>query len=302
MAETLEEAFNRIGYTIKAYDKLSKFEQELQDKNGNYYESELFQIIDRFVIGEYSSKFKAVIKSGTKLYRARIISAGDYLSSKGFKASRSGKHTTGYNESNSIEPPLGKSPNGRNNIQGASYLYVANSVETACAEVKPDLSSLISVASFEVVSDLTIYDFYSKKGFKKSLRDDYDMSLGVLFSGIMQWFYRPIGGDYSLSQILSDYLRKTGIDGIAYRSFFTNGINYTIYNSFKSKIKFIESQIIVPHQIDYVCLDLNSNETFHTLNGSREKWNEEETRRHQKWIDTISAAINGNDTKSKKGK
>ena len=38
---------------------------------------------------------------------------------------------------------------------------------------------------------------------------------------------------YKTTQMLTDYLRKTGIDGISYRSYFDRkGINYTFFNSY----------------------------------------------------------------------
>lgn len=48
---------------------------------------------------------------------------------------------------------------GRNNIGGTSYLYIASNPETACTEIKSDLSNLISLATFKIKKPLYIYDF-----------------------------------------------------------------------------------------------------------------------------------------------
>ena len=38
--------------------------------------------------------------------------------------------------------------------------------------------------------------------------------------------------EYYTTQYLTDYIRKTGVDGISYRSYYDEtGINYTIFNS-----------------------------------------------------------------------
>ena len=42
----------------------------------------------------------------------------------------------GYDDINSREPILGIGSEGRNNIAGASYLYIASNPETACMEIK----------------------------------------------------------------------------------------------------------------------------------------------------------------------
>ncbi len=53
-------------------------------------------------------------------------------------------------------------------------------------------------------------------------------------SQLMLRFTQPVRGEnaYRATQIIADYLRKTGIDGIKYKSFLTpEGANYTIFNS-----------------------------------------------------------------------
>ncbi len=62
------------------------------------------------------------------------------------------------------------------------------------------------------------------------------------------------------TQIVSDYIRKAGYDGIAYRSFYTGGTNYTIFNSHKKNVRYIDSRI-VSHQF--------TNEVFWDFNNSK---------------------------------
>lgn len=61
--------------------------------------------------------------------------------------------TIGFDEKNSIECPIGVSIDGRNNISGVSYLYVAEDEVTACEEIKTTLWVIISLAEF-IANDL----------------------------------------------------------------------------------------------------------------------------------------------------
>ena len=56
-------------------------------------------------------------------------------------------------------------------------------------------------------------------------------------------------------------MRKTGIDGIKYKSFLTTGgANYTIFNCHPSAIEFCESKVLLHKQANHSFWDFN-NET-----------------------------------------
>ena len=76
-----------------------------------------------------------------------MINDYDDLPGKGIHIDDVG-NTFGYGEGDSREAPIGMSSAGRNNVQGVSYLYLADRLETACAEVKPVPRQYISVAMF----------------------------------------------------------------------------------------------------------------------------------------------------------
>lgn len=70
----------------------------------------------------------------------------------------------GYDDINLREPILGRIGNeGRNNITGVSYLYIASNPETGCMEIKSQFGDLISLAKFKVLKSLYIIDFESEK-------------------------------------------------------------------------------------------------------------------------------------------
>ena len=75
--------------------------------------------------------------------------------------------------------------------------------------------------------------------------------------------------DYRVTQIISEYIRKMGYDGILYRSFFTMKNNYTIFNCHKSKIAYKNSRIVVHQFSDEVFWDFNNQIDIHTYGGKK---------------------------------
>lgn len=127
-------------------------------------------------------------------------------------------------------------------------------------EIKSQIGDLISLATFVIKEKLTIIDFSTEKAFQHVDTQFYDMSLGVFFTLLMMRYCEPVVEDkgYYATQLISDYLRKTGIDGIAYKSFLCpGGINYTIFNSHPKKIEFKNSKVLIHKQANHSFWDFN---------------------------------------------
>lgn len=215
---------------------------------------ELLALIDKWVINNTTGSFHKTIKQGTKLYRARLIETSKIDKAITFVDDK----ILGFDESGSREAPLGYSAPGRNNIAGVSYLYLANTPETACSEIKPIVRQLISLAEFEIKEPLHIIDFSSEKAF---LETEDSIDLGVLFTDIMMSYFKPVNNpnEYKATQVLTDYLRKSGIDGISYRSHYEQkGINYTIFNSHRNNITFENSRVLLLQSERRTFLDFNN--------------------------------------------
>lgn len=84
---------------------------------------------------------------------------------------------------------MGISKPGRNNIEGSSYIYLAGKPETACVEVKPIVTDIISLAKFKIMKDLKIIDFSNKKNFDYEKLKKVNLSLNELFKKIMLQYY-----------------------------------------------------------------------------------------------------------------
>lgn len=278
--EQLHNMFQQIGYRIEASKKYYALRDDLI-KNGTDYSNELFRVIDEIVTGTEQQQFIKSIPTGTILYHAREIDVEEYSKAENglnIKIVNNEYVTEGFNEKNSIECPLGMGGVGRNNIAGTSYLYVAEDVATACAEIKSTIRSLISVAEFEVKSALKIVDFSTDdKKFTYKQNDEYQMSLGRFITLLMMQYCQPVSNkdDYRVTQIVSDYIRKMGYDGILYRSFFTMKNNYTIFNCHKNKIAYKNSRILAHQFSDDVFWDFNSQVAIHTENKSNKEYDSE---------------------------
>lgn len=278
--EQLHNMFQQIGYRIEASKKYYALRDDLI-KNGTDYSNELFRVIDEIVTGTEQQQFVKSISAGTILYRARGIDVEEYSKAENglnIKIVNNEYVTEGFNEKNSIECPLGMGGVGRNNIAGTSYLYVAEDVATACAEIKSTIRSLISVAEFEVKSDLKIVNFSTDdKKFAYKQNDEYQMSLGRFITLLMMQYCQPVSNkdNYRATQIVSDYIRKMGYDGISYRSFFTIKNNYTIFNCHKNKIAYKNSRILAHQFSDDVFWDFNKQVAIHTENKSNKEYDSE---------------------------
>lgn len=229
-------------------------------KNGLIREDgtcDLFNIVDNFILD--NPKICRTIKKGTTFYRARLIDSNHMTKTDGFDVDDMNL-TYGYNEGNSRECPLGFGGAGRNNIDGVSYLYVSNRQETACVEIKPVVRSLISVATFKTQKTSNIVDFSLDKQFLREESEYHNVALGILFTYIMAQYTVPVedSAEYKATQILTDHIRKMGVDGISYKSFYDEfGINYTFFNSGRDRFEFIGSKIVMLQSERRSFLDFN---------------------------------------------
>lgn len=259
----------------------------------------LLNLIDKYVIK--GSSFYKSIRRGTLLYRARTIGHDKLYSEYGFNVSKDGI-ITGYDETNSREAPLGCSTEGRNNISGVSYLYLADNVETACAEVKPTVRQLISIAEFMAMDTIRIIDFSDDSILSDSDNVGDDVLLSALFAKIMQQYYVPVidSAEYKATQIITDHIRKTGIDGIAYKSFYCEkGKNYTIFNSDRNRFKYNGSRVLMLQSERRTFLDFNDKKVKEAKTLGYASYNQKDA---DEMTDKIRSELKRNDEKKKKGK
>jgi len=254
-----------------------KFAEMLQGKsfsNKDIEDSFVIKVLDE-VISDSTGVFYYTLTNGLELFRARTITKNEELNTNQTGISADFPDgapyiSTGFDKYGSKEAPIGKPPAARNNIAGMSYLYLAEDPYTACAEIRPINRSLVSLATFRVQSDIHILNFvYHNTDISKYLPLEeklkispggLNVSLSELFTWFMEIFYRSVGKseEYIASQIISDHIRKAGIDGIRYLSSMSGGTNITIFNSHESKISFSSSKLVYIPSQRFDIIDLNS--------------------------------------------
>jgi hypothetical protein len=173
-------------------------------------------------------KARQIVPCGSIFYRARIMYEEDIAHSD---IRILGNPTTtfrGLNDVDSFTPPISKIRAGRVNEQYDPCLYVADNYETAIAEVRPIVNSMVSIAQIRTNNQIVLADTCC---LQTSHTDElfYRLLLTRIFS-------QPVEdkNDYLFSQHIGTLLKRIGFDGIRYASsLFENGHNIAIFNTEK---------------------------------------------------------------------
>lgn len=191
--------------------------------------------------------FQRTIRKNEIFYRARVIDDTTLFNPENGISKKDNKFT-GLNSYQSKAPPLGVSNDGRNNICGASYLYLSKDKYTACVEVCPNRGTLISLATFVAKKSLHVVDLATNDNVSpiKHLAQEYNFDAPELITLVMEKYCEPKSNNssYAFSQFVSDMFRKKGFDGIVYASSYTRKQNLTLFNCDESFIKFKESNLV----------------------------------------------------------
>ena len=179
------------------------------------------------------------IPKDTILYRARVIpSDRTYLT----------KNDMGC-------PPRGKATSGRANPLGIPYLYLCKNEETTYYEVRALYLDKLAIGSFKITKDLNILDFTSAL----SLYYAYNNSTISLSEVIAkQKMLQLISSDlskplrrydseleYVPTQLICEYCKISGIDGICFNSSLHNGgVNVVLFDSSSAECIKVKSREI----------------------------------------------------------
>lgn len=255
--------FSAIGKTVAdvflsvlCRDVFETFKKDLENNDyENVYSSVVFTNIGILCKKENLS----TLKKGQSIFRARIIGSEDLNQGQKGIDNKDGK-LSGYNWVNSKEPPIGFSPEGRANIKNSSYFYCAVDEITALSEVKSTTGDYISLAEFKCNRNLKLIDLSNKAFDKENLFEIVYMDM------LTSCFSVPVNDlkKYRLTQFISDEIRKFGIDGICYKSQFTDSYNYVIFNCSMQNLKFKESRIIRLHSQQLAFIDFSNSKLIKT--------------------------------------
>lgn len=228
---------------------------------------------------ELVSNFIREIPANAEFYRARIIS-GEALTVENEVTTRRIEGTNcpvhdigrirGYSDIKDVGvPPKNKAGINRASPRGIRYLYVADDIYTALAEVRPSILEIINVVKFTNKNPIKIIwiprtvseaqDICSSNG------GSYNQYIYQISKTLSWAFSRPIRqqeaeSEYLPTQYLVSLIKMTHeeISGIAYPSFQSHsGMNFVFFYPDKLIPSDEPERIIRVQDITYTCCNLN---------------------------------------------
>ncbi len=202
------------------------FREELKHRN-RFFPSNAPDISHLEPFGQYIGVI--IDKGSQKFYRARINT-----SDKPIRIGQMGK------------PSKKISLSGRANPIGISFLYLASTIETAISEVRGHKGEIVTIAEFQLKSDLELADLRDPKSTISpfALNEENELELiykSMPFLALLEnELSKPIipreaDLEYLPTQYLCELLKKIGFHGIIFKSSISDGNNYVIFNDRKLK-------------------------------------------------------------------
>lgn len=142
-------------------------------------------------------------------------------------------------------PPKRLASHGRANPAGIPYLYLGSKPETATAEIRPHTGEVACVADF-TIPDIRAVDLRSPRRFVSPFILSDASEIGQLRADLPflerlgEELTRPVlpqgaAIDYIPSQYLCEFIKKSGFDGVVYRSSVSDGINLALFDPGKAQ-------------------------------------------------------------------
>lgn len=145
--------------------------------------------------------------------------------------------------------------NERANPIGIPYLYVASSIQTAISEVRGSKGEVVTIAQFNLISQLELADLRDPKNTISPFELNEDIELELIYKNMPflillgNELSKPIipresNLEYLPSQYLCELLKHIGFHGIIYKSSVSDGNNYVIFSDDKLRaVKTFQYQI-----------------------------------------------------------
>lgn len=137
-------------------------------------------------------------------------------------------------------PPNRLATHGRANPVGIPYLYLGSLPETAASEIRPHTGEKACVADFKVPQPLKAVDLRNPRQLVSPFLLADANAIGQMRADIP--FLERLGDeltrpvlprsaaiDYIPSQYLCEFIKKSGYDGVVYRSSVSNGMNLALF-------------------------------------------------------------------------
>ena len=237
--------------------------ESLKNSNRFFVDERFTKLIFWFIFGQ-ESRYEAqhLVRPNQCLYRARIYDNTNVLTDN--KSTKDASFR-GYNKIGSFVPTdASKTPAGRANPENIIYLYASSDVDTAIAEVNPNLKDKISVAEIKVLERLFVLDLAKSITWTNAETPEQTSWLQAFILGLSSFFQTPHREkyDYLLCQYVSELVKNVGLDGIRFNSSKKGGglmdgcgVNYTIFNYKKCEPVSSDLYMVNNIVIDYCKID-----------------------------------------------
>jgi RES domain-containing protein len=177
-------------------------------------------------IFESSKERWETLQAGAYLYRAQI--GHDWRSDGSSEFSEEEVEFPCAYPPSRMKPLPNRASEGRANPKGAPVLYTATEYQTAVAEVRPWVGAYVSVAAMELQRDVTIVNSTEDDQRIIIYGDDAEIApekrAKQVWRDIDRAFAQPYDprdesvAGYAPTQVIAEFFRRRGLDGIAYRS------------------------------------------------------------------------------------
>jgi len=148
---------------------------------------------------------------------------------------------------------------GRANPKGIPMLYTATDRETAIAEVRPWMDAQVSVAQLRILRELKLVNCFERHG-KRNISKYFKEN--PTETELAEWAWEDIdnafscpvtdndrSADYVPTQVLAEFFRENGFDGIAFKSSVAGGHNLVLFNPDDAEI--VHSQVVKVKNVSY---------------------------------------------------
>lgn len=141
-------------------------------------------------------------------------------------------------------PPKRLASHGRANPAGIPYLYLGSKPETAAAEIRPHTGEIACVADF-TIPEIQAVDLRNPRKLVSPFILEDASAIGQLRADLPflerlgEELTRPVlpsgaAIDYIPSQYLCEFIKKSGFEGVVYRSSVSDGINLALFDPGKA--------------------------------------------------------------------
>jgi len=216
---------------FKSWQSYNQFQQTVIRKNRYIYDSDVKDFLQ--ILLETSKSRIEEVKEGTLLWRAQL---GHDWKPYYEEDERIDDFPCAFRPER-MKPLQNLASEGRVNPKGIPYLYLSTNMNTTMAEVRPWIGSYISLARFKLLKNVRLINCTSEeKGTMIYLIEPTPEKREIaVWEDIDEAFSIPVSSNetttnYIPTQIIAEFFKNNGFDGIAYRSSLGKGHNIALFN------------------------------------------------------------------------